>query len=80
MAQKTINNGDSGLICRNNINDNFTELYGLSCIPQYFVFGSGGTYGRIGIRGGAVVRDITLTVTGFAGTIDIDWKNIDTQS
>ena len=80
MAQKTINNGDSGLICRNNINDNFTELYGLSSIPQYFIFEDGGTQGRIGIRAGAVVRDITLTPTGFAGAENVDWKNIDKQS
>ena len=29
MAQTTINNGDSGLTCRNAINNNFTELYPL---------------------------------------------------
>ena len=29
MAQTIINNGNSGLICRNAINNNFTELYPL---------------------------------------------------
>jgi len=35
MAQTTINNGDSGLVARNAINDNFTELYasGVANIP-----------------------------------------------
>jgi hypothetical protein len=27
MAQQTVTNGESGLISRNKINDNFTELY-----------------------------------------------------
>jgi len=42
MAQQTINNGDSGLVARTGINNNFTELYAASIIPQYFVYGSGG--------------------------------------
>jgi hypothetical protein len=80
MAQQTINNGDTGLVARTAINDNFTELYAASIIPQYFVYGSGGTYGRIGIRGGATVRDQTITALGFAGVQGVDWDNIDTQS
>lgn len=28
MAQQTVNNGDSGLVARNKINSNFTEVYG----------------------------------------------------
>ena len=80
MAQSTINNGDSGLVARTAINDNFTELYAAGVLPQYFVFESGGTQGRIGMRGGAVVRDITDTATGFAGIENTDWHNIDSQS
>jgi len=80
MAQQTINNGDSGLVARTAINDNFTELYAAGVLPQYFVFASGGTQGRIGIRGGAVVRDITDTALGFAGIENTDWHNIDSQS
>ena len=80
MAQQTINNGDTGLVARTGINNNFTELYGLASIPQYYIFGTGGTYGRIGIRAGAVVRDITDTPLGFAGIEDVDWHNIDSQS
>jgi len=80
MAQITINNGDTGLVARTGINANFTELYGLASIPQYFIFEDGGTQGRIGIRAGAVVRDITDTATGFAGAENVDWHNIDSQS
>ena len=80
MAQQTINNGDSGLVARTAINGNFTELYGLGDTPQYFIFEDGGTQGRIGIRAGAVVRDITDTPTGFAGAENVDWHNIDSQS
>lgn len=33
MSQKILNNGESGLIIRGKINDNFTELYGSLTIP-----------------------------------------------
>jgi len=79
MAQTTINNGDTGLVIRTALNSMFTELYGLSDDPQYFVFGNAGTYGRIGIRGGNVVIDKTDTALGFAGIEDTDWHNITEQ-
>jgi len=80
MAQQIVNNGETGLVVRTKNNSNFTELYGLGSTPQYFIFEDGGTQGRIGIRAGAVVRDITDTPTGFAGAEDVDWHNIDSQS
>jgi len=44
MAQTTINNGDSGLIARNAINGNFTELYGKM---PYVTVGTGGDYATV---------------------------------
>lgn len=79
MAQVTINNGDKGLVARTALNNMFTELYSLSSTPEYFIFGTGGTYGRIGIRSGAFVMDKTLTATGFSGIEDTDWENIFSQ-
>jgi len=80
MAQKTINNGDSGLICRNNINDNFTELYAAGIFPEYYITESGGTQMRIGTRANQGVMDLTDTPTGFDGVENVDWHNIFKQS
>jgi len=80
MAQQTISNGESGLVVRTSINDNFTELYGLSNLPEYFVAGIGGTQIRIGTRAGQGVIDLTDTPTGFAGSEGVDWHNIFKQS
>ena len=33
MAQQTINNGETGLVVRDKLNDNFTELYNLTANP-----------------------------------------------
>jgi len=33
---------------------------------------------RSGVRGGDFVVDCEITVTGFAGTIDVDWENLTT--
>jgi len=80
MARKTVNKGDTGLVARTAINDNFTELYSLSEIPQYFVMTDGTTQWRIGVRNGKCIRDRTLTATGFDGVEDDDWENIIEES
>ncbi|HPS39868.1 MAG TPA: hypothetical protein PL124_10680 [Candidatus Cloacimonadota bacterium] len=43
---------------------------------QYTIWTSGAYSFRQGIRGGEFVLDQTITVTGFAGTENIDWANI----
>jgi hypothetical protein len=35
---------------------------------------------RDGVRDGAYVIDVALTVTGFAGTEGVDWENISSMS
>ena len=47
---------------------------------QYRLFVDDSITYRIGVRGNAWVRDRTLTATGFAGTENIDWENIETIS
>ena len=80
MAQQTINNGDTGLVARTGINSNFTELYGLASIPQYFITESGATQTRMGTRDDQGVMDITDTPLGFAGVEGVDWHNVFKQS
>ena len=80
MAQQTYNNGDSGLAVRTVIDANFTELYGLASIPQYFITESGVTQTRFGTRGDQGVIDITDTPLGFAGVEGVDWHNVFKQS
>ena len=57
-------------------NDNFTELYNTTVEPEYFYF-SGRTF-RIGVRGGMLCIDKTITTLGFGAgsTENIDWANI----
>ena len=43
----------------------------------YFVLASGDTKLRRGIRASNFVTDITITPTGFNGTENIDWVNIE---
>lgn len=55
-------------------NDNFIELYSTTVEPEYFYF-TGRTF-RMGVRGGFLCIDKTITGIGFAGTENIDWGNI----
>ena len=80
MAQQTINNGDTGLVARTGINNNFTELYALFDGEQYAILTNGGTSIRVGVRSNQGVMDITDTATGFAGAEGVDWHNIFKQS
>ena len=49
-------------------------------MPQYLLFTDPNTL--LGVREGALtsafVTDVELTATGFAGTVNVDWENIDT--
>lgn len=47
---------------------------------QYRLFVDDSITYRIGVRGNSWVKDRTLTATGFAGTENIDWENIETIS
>jgi hypothetical protein len=50
---------------------------GISTEPQYRIFtDENGLQWRKGIRDGFIVLDIALTATGFNGTEDLDWENI----
>ena len=57
-------------------NDNFIELYGTAVEPEYFYF-TGRTF-RMGVRGGMLCIDKTITALGFGvGSIEnTDWANI----
>ena len=45
-------------------------------IVQYYQFTDGsGVSGRIGMRGGKIMVDITLTELGFDGAENTDWEN-----
>lgn len=46
---------------------------------QYVIYTDGVATWRDGVRSGRFVIDVTLTVTGFAGTEDLDWENIVTH-
>jgi hypothetical protein len=49
--------------------------------PQYRIFESEtGVLWRKGIRDGYIVLDVALTVTGFAGSENLDWENVDKLS
>jgi hypothetical protein len=46
--------------------------------PQYRIFtDENGLQWRQGIRDGYIVLDVALTATGFAGTENVDWENVD---
>lgn len=47
MAQTIINNGDTGLVARTAINDNFTELYGVDLKTEWFEEIASGTSGTL---------------------------------
>lgn len=49
-----------------------------SWTPQYTITTDGSGYIRQGLRGGYFVIDRTLTGTGFAGSENTDWENIET--
>jgi hypothetical protein len=46
-------------------------------MPQYYIYKQGSDKFRNGVRDGYYVTDIVLTVTGFAGAENTDWKCID---
>lgn len=79
MAKQTINigtipNDGTGDTLRDGMdkaNDNFTELYATAVEPDYFYF-TGRTF-RIGLRGGVLCVDQTITGLGFAGIENTDW-------
>ena len=82
MAKQTIGigtiandgTGDPLRTAMDKVNDNFTELYA----PEYITF-LGGTF-RMGVRGGVLCIDQTITALGFAGLEDTDWENLQTYS
>lgn len=45
---------------------------------QYHIYTDGTVTYRDGIRDGSFVLDMTLTATGFEGTIEEDWVNVNT--
>jgi hypothetical protein len=45
-------------------------------MAQYVIYTDGVTIYRDGVRNGAYVIDVTLTVTGFAGVENVDWENV----
>lgn len=45
-------------------------------MDQYRVYTDNISTFRTGVRNGAFVVDIEITATGFAGTINVDWRNI----
>jgi hypothetical protein len=47
-------------------------------MAQYVEYTDGSTNCRDGVRDNAYVIDIELTATGFDGTEDVDWENLET--
>ena len=64
MAQIIINNGDTGLVAREAINDNFTELYAGAFLPLAGGTLSGGLIGTTATFSNVTVGTVTIT-TGF---------------
>ena len=50
------------------------EAIDSSLNQQYKTFTDGISTLRIGVRGGALVKDIELTALGFAGVKNTDWE------
>ena len=46
-------------------------------IPQYYLLSDGNEIYRKGVRNQSFVIDVALTVLGFGGIEDIDWKNLE---
>ena len=44
-------------------------------MEQYVYYSDGTTIWRDGVRSGAFVLDVALTLTGFGGTEGVDWEN-----
>ena len=59
------------------LNKMFKALFNGTAKIQYRMFTDGTTTFRQGIRNGAFVLDKTLTATGFDGTEDADWENVE---
>jgi len=62
MSQIIINNGDSGLTVRNNLNSMFTELYGALIVPLK-IPGINANYTQ-SIPANTYISKISLTATG----------------
>lgn len=45
-------------------------------MAQYLEYTDDSDTFRDGVRDGAYVVDVELTATGFDGTEDVDWKNL----
>ena len=51
---------------------------GVLAEPEYRIFeDENGLQWRQGIRDGYIVLDVALTATGFSGTEDLDWENVE---
>ena len=46
---------------------------------QYRYWSYGGASWREGVRDGNFMRDKTLTATGWSGTEDTDWRNVNEE-
>ena len=69
MSQVIINNGDSGLITRENLNNMFTELYGALLVPIKLEGVTGGTTQAIAAN--TFVQQISLITVSGSPTIRI---------
>ena len=56
-----------------------TDSITLNNAELYRYYYSGAVFFRSGIRGGVWCLDKTLTPTGFAGSEDTDWTNLETH-
>jgi hypothetical protein len=65
MAQQTLNNGETGLVIRGKINDNFTELYGTDFKVEWFEEIGSGTAGTLTKPTGS-----TILLNEWGGGVD----------
>jgi len=70
-----------GNLTINDLYEMILELQGYVPSPegetQYRLFVDDSITYRIGVRGNSWVKDRTLNATGFSGTENIDWENIE---
>lgn len=72
MAQQTINNGETGLVVRGKINDNFTELYGSNVTPAALTKtdDTNVTLTLGGTPATALLQAVSITA-GWTGTLSV---------